>query len=123
MPRDFSRTERINNLLQRELAAVITREVKDPRMPQFVSVSEVVVSRDLSHAKIYISLLEDQNAEVVIEILNRAAGYLRSVLAQRVKLRVIPQLNFFHDTSMQYGNRMSEIIDKLVNPEEQEKDE
>ena len=124
MPREFSRVERVNILMQRELAQLLLREIKDPRMPKFISVSEVVTSRDLSHAKVYITFLEDQtDPEAVVAILNKAAGFLRSTLARKVKLRSIPQLKFFYDASITYGNRMSALIDKVINSDEQDSDE
>jgi ribosome-binding factor A len=122
MPREFSRTDRINHVIQRELAALISRQVRDPRMPKFVSVSEVAATRDLSHAKVYISLLEseDQDPQEVIAILNRASGFLRSSLAKLLKLRTVPELHFVYDESMRHGNELSKLIDEAVKSDRKE---
>lgn len=113
MAKDYQRTDRIADMLQRELAVMIQREVKDPRIGM-VTVSEVRVSRDLAHAKVYISTIEDDKIQDTVIILNKAAGFFRSRLAKVVKLRIIPQLKFIHDSSYQDGNRISNLIDEAI---------
>ena len=114
MPRDHPRARRIAEQIQRELADLIRLELKDPRVGM-VTLTEVEVSRDLSHAKVYFTLLGD--AERVAEAgagLGHAAGYLRSELSHRLQLRTVPELHFAHDASVENGMRLSQLIDRAV---------
>jgi ribosome-binding factor A len=79
MPRDFKRSERVSGLLRRELAQMIQQEIKDPEVG-FVSLSDVEVSRDLEHAKVYVTVFNSEQAAVSIKALKRAAGFLRTRL-------------------------------------------
>ena len=114
MSRDFKRTDRVGAEMQRELAELIREELKDPRLGM-VSVSAVQVSRDLSHAKVYVSVLgtEEQTQES-IKVLKHAAGYLRHKLGKQLHIRVIPELHFFHDRSLEEGARMGALINKAI---------
>jgi ribosome-binding factor A len=114
MPREFSRSLRVAEQLQRELAVLIRDEVKDPRLGM-VSISGVEVSRDMAHAKIFVSVLgEGQVAKESLEVLTRAASFLRRELGRRMLLRSVPQLRFIHDRSLEEGARMSALIDEAV---------
>lgn len=116
MAKEYSRTDRIGDQMQRELAQLIQREVKDPRLG-LITVTAVSVARDLAHARIFVTVMGKNTAEETsqsIEILNNASGYLRSLLAKSMKLRVIPQLNFLYDESIIRGSTMSALIDKAV---------
>ena len=115
MPRDYPRTRRIAEQIQRELADVIRLELKDPRVPPLVTVTDVELSSDQSHAKVFFTLLgnEHQIADAT-EGLTRAAGFLRTQLAQRMKLRTIPQLEFKYDASVERGMKLSRLIDEAV---------
>jgi ribosome-binding factor A len=114
MSRDFSRAARIADQLQRDLSSLIRLEVKDPRV-SLVTVSSVEVSRDLSHAKVYVtSLAPDRDPESTVEALQHAAGFLRSQLAHTVKLRTVPQLQFVYDSAIERGIRLSHLIDQAV---------
>lgn len=118
---DFERSDRVAELVQRKLAEIIQMEVKDPRLPRFVTVSSVKVSRDMTFAKIYITVLGDkEDAQMSVEILNKAASYLRTVLARCIKLRVVPKLVFVFDESVEYGNRLSRLIDDVNPPKNDE---
>jgi ribosome-binding factor A len=100
--------------MQRELADLIRREVKDPRVGM-VTISAVEVSRDFEHAKVFISLLgDDAQTAQALEGLNNAAGFLRRELARRMLLRIIPKLRFVQDRSIAEGSRLSALIDKAV---------
>lgn len=112
MTSQYKRTDRIAEMLQRELAQLITKEVRDPRMPAFVTISAVKVSADLSYAKVYFTVLNHDINETK-DILNAAAGGLRSALARSVKLRTVPQLQFIYDESIEYGRRLSKLIDDV----------
>jgi len=123
MPRDFPRTRRVGEQLQRELAALIRDEVRDPRVGM-VSVSAVEVSRDLSHAKVYVSKLgEQEDITELLKVLEGAAGYLRHLLGQTLKMRHVPQLHFKHDHSLQDGARLSALIDSAVQADEKHDDD
>ena len=114
MPRDFSRTLRVAEQIQRELADLIRLEVKDPRVGM-VTLTGVEVASDYGHAKVYFTLLGDAGQIVAaVEGLNRAAGFLRRELGRRIKLRTIPQLHFSHDESVERGMRLSSLIDAAV---------
>lgn len=111
MPQDFSRTERVRHQLQRELAVILQREVKDPRV-SMVTVSDVEVSRDLAYAKVFVTIFNDDDEQVkqAVKILNGATGFIRSLLGKRIKARVVPELKFHHDTSLNEGLRMSKLV-------------
>jgi ribosome-binding factor A len=114
MPREFPRTRRVGEQLQRELAGLIREELKDPRLGM-VSVSAVQVSRDLSHAKVYISVLGTaEQAEASLGVLKHAAGYLRHKLGKQLHIRVIPELHFFYDRSLEEGARMGALINRAI---------
>jgi ribosome-binding factor A len=114
MPREFSRSLRVADQIQRELAVLIRDEVKDPRMGM-VSISGVEVSRDMAHAKVFVSVLgEEKVAADSLEALNHAAGFLRRELGRSMRLRSVPQLRFIHDRSLEEGARMSALIDEAL---------
>lgn len=122
MPRDFPRTRRVGEQLQRELAVLIRDEIGDPRLGM-VSVSGVEVSRDLSHAKVFVSTLgKPADAEASVQVLQGAAGYLRRLLGQRMTLRSVPQLHFKYDDSIERGARLSSLIDSAVHGEHVDND-
>lgn len=112
-PRDFNRAERVAGEMRRELARLIQFEVKDPAVG-FVSLSDVEVSRDLSHARVYITVFDEAQAKDSLKALNRAAGFLRRRLGQEMRLRVVPELSFRHDASVETGRRMDRLIDEAV---------
>jgi ribosome-binding factor A len=111
MPKEFPRTRRISELLRRELAQLIRTEIDDPRMAM-VSLTGVLVSKDLSHAKIYVTILNDVAEEraATIRHLNEAAGLLRHRLAHQVRMRSVPRLTFLYDESIERGARLSALI-------------
>jgi ribosome-binding factor A len=115
MPKDYPRTRRIAEQIQRELADLIRLELKDPRVPPLVTVTDVEVSPDQSHAKVFFTLLGDERQIAdTTEGLTRAAGFLRTQLARRMKLRTIPQLEFKYDASVERGIKLSRLIDEAV---------
>jgi ribosome-binding factor A len=110
MPREFKRSERVAGQLRRELAQLIQQEVKDPAVG-FVSISDVEVTRDLEHAKVFVTVFKSEDAERSIQALQRASGFLRSRLGQTMRMRVVPNLHFRHDNSVETGMRMDQLID------------
>ena len=116
--KDYARTERIADQIQRELADLIRQEVKDPRVG-FVTLTAVEVSRDYSHAKVFFTTLggAEEHARTG-EGLGRAAGYLRSQLAHRLRTRTVPELQFVFDESVERGIRVSKLIEEGLPREE-----
>ena len=116
MAREFSRTDRIADQIQKDLSSVIRTEMKDPRVGM-VTVNGVNVARDLGYADVYITLLtleeNDENSDSVkqtLKALNSAAGFLRSQLGKMIKLRTIPQLRFHFDSSVGQGRHLDALI-------------
>ncbi|MBD3634129.1 MAG: 30S ribosome-binding factor RbfA [Methylophaga sp.] len=125
MAREYSRTSRFGEVIMRELALMIQREISDPRVGM-ATVSHVDVTADLKYAKVYVTRLNgfesEQDAAECIKGLNSAAGYLRRGLAGRVQLRNIPELQFVYDKSLENGFRMDELIAKANASNRQEDD-
>ncbi|WED43163.1 30S ribosome-binding factor RbfA [Legionella cardiaca] len=121
MSNDFKRTDRVAEMMQRKLSQIIQQEIKDPRLPAFVTISSVKVAADLGHAKVYFTVLNG-DIQLTSSILNAAASYLRTALARSVKLRTVPQLHFVYDESIEYGRRLSRLIDE-ANPPESENEQ
>ena len=113
MPREFSRSDRMAEQLRRELAEIIQDEIKDPRVG-FLSFTEVRMSRDLSHAVIYCSVLNSEQLEESIEILNSAAGFIRKSIGRRIRARIVPTLRFVADESIMRGAAMDELISEAI---------
>ena len=113
MPREFRRSDRVAGSLRRELAKILQMEVKDPEMG-FIGLSDVEVTRDLAHAKVFVTVFEHEKAESSIKALNRQAGYLRSLLGKAMRIRAVPELHFHHDASVETGRHMDELIDSAV---------
>jgi len=110
MNKESKRTGIIAEMMQRKLSLLIQQEVRDPRLPKLITISGVDVSRDLSHAKVYFTVLQE-DPELITTILNNAASYLRTALARTSTLRTVPQLHFVFDASVNYGRRLSRLID------------
>lgn len=110
----FARSTRIADQIQKELAGLIRGEMKDPRLG-LVTITSVDVTRDLKHAKVFVSSLGDASAQALAcETLMHATGFLRTQLAHRLRLRGVPQLHFVYDRSVEEGVRLSVLIDRAV---------
>ena len=105
------RTERVNELIRRELVLLLKQEVKDPRLKQVV-ITDVIVSRDLNSAKIFFSVDED-SINIVASLLNKASGFFRSNLSKTLNLRHTPTLSFIYDTAPNTGARIDDLLSKL----------
>ncbi|WP_339641034.1 30S ribosome-binding factor RbfA [uncultured Porticoccus sp.] len=117
MPREFTRNDRVADALQRELAQLIRDEVRDPRLG-LVNITAVEVSRDLSSAKVFVNLVGAESADEsreAAEVLNGAAGFLRTLLAKRMLLRIVPKLRFIFDLTGRRAQELSSLIDYAVN--------
>lgn len=114
MGKAFLRTGRVAEQIQRELADLIQMEVKDPRVG-LVTLTGVEVTQDYAHAKVYFTTMKSaEQAPKAQSGLEHAAGFLRTQLAHRMKLRIMPQLHFIYDTSVENGVRLSQLIDEAV---------
>ncbi len=115
MPREYSRTLRVNVQLQREIADLIRNELTDPRVAR-VTVTRVSVSPDLRNAAVFVSVIDDDDALLAsaIKALNGAAQRLRYRLAKRMRLRITPLLRFGADTALREGDRVSALIRSAV---------
>lgn len=115
MSKEYSRSLRIGEQVQRELAVLIRQEVKDPRLGM-VTVSDVKMSPDLSHAKVYVTVLggEQSASGETLKALSRAAPFLRHELGRRLVLRIVPQLHFVYDESQEKGARLASLIDASI---------
>lgn len=113
MPKEFSRIDRVADLIQKELSQIIQREMKDPRVGM-ITVLNVKISKDLAHAKVFVNVFPDDAATKTLQTLNQASGFLRGALAKRVKIYKIPALLFIYDDSAQKSDRLSRLIDEAV---------
>jgi ribosome-binding factor A len=119
MPRDFSRSARVSEVIQREVANVIQTEMNDPRVSA-VTITYTKMTRDMSSAIVYFTLQSDDKKEIreTEKALNKAAGFIRHVLTERVELRYIPKLQFIFDESIERGRRVSKLIDDVIQRED-----
>jgi ribosome-binding factor A len=116
MAKEYARTQRVADYLQRELASLIQHEIRDPRVGM-VSVTGVDVSRDLRHARVYYTMLgsnSTEDASESTEVLNKAAGFLRTQLAKDSSMRSVPQLRFYFDSSVGRGRDLEDLIQRAA---------
>jgi ribosome-binding factor A len=114
--REFSRVDRVGQQIQKEIALILQRELKDPRVGM-LTVSAVEVSRDLSYAKVFVTSLQGSDAEkskLILSVLSEAAGFIRSLLGKRIRARIVPELRFVIDTSLIEGMRISNLVDQVI---------
>ena len=119
MAREFKRSARVASQMQKELAIILQQGMKDPRIG-FITVNEVELSKDLATAKIYITALgaDEQGQKDNIVWLNDAAPFIRSEMGRRMRLRSVPYIKFYYDTSFETGMRVSELLaDTPIKPE------
>ncbi|KRW58636.1 30S ribosome-binding factor RbfA [Pseudomonas sp. TTU2014-080ASC] len=128
MAKEFSRAQRIGDQIQRELAQLIRMEIKDPRLGGLVTVTAVDVSRDGSHAKVYVTVMGggvEENPDALVQsmkVLNDASGFLRMQLGRVMKLRSVPHLRFHYDESVVRGAQLSALIERAVSEDRQHAD-
>jgi ribosome-binding factor A len=114
MRKNSIKNTRINGEVQKELSTLISREIKDPRINPMTSVVHVEVAPDLKTAKVYISVLgDDESKKSTLLGLKSAASYMRGQLAKTLNLRNTPELTFVIDNSIEYGVHMSKLIDEV----------
>ena len=105
------RTERVNELIKRELVLLLSKETKDPRLQEVV-ITDVIVTRDLTSAKVFFSV-EELSQKSVAALLNKASGFFRKSLSKTLDLRHTPSLNFIYDTAPNVGARMDDLLSKI----------
>ena len=105
------RAERVNELIRRELVLLLKKGTKDPRL-QNVVITDVIVTRDLTSAKVFFSVDED-SVKIVVSLLNKASGFFRSSLSKALDLRHTPTLSFIYDAAPNTGARIDDLLSKL----------
>lgn len=114
MHKKHHRVERVAEQIQKEIAQILQFELGDPRLGMLTIVG-VDVSRDLSHAKIYFSLLDKADLEKTEQVLTDSKKFIRSTLAKRMKsMRIVPSLSFHYDPSVERGSQLSALIDQAI---------
>ena len=114
------RLRRIESLLREEICSmIITGQIKDPRVEPLTTVTEVKVTRDLGHAKVWVSRFGDREAvSQTVDALNHAAGFIQGVLARRIALRTFPRLTFHRDDAMENGFRVAQKLRDIMHPDD-----
>lgn len=120
MSKEFSRVDRLSQQMKKEMAVILQREIKDPRLHSMITVSDVEVSRDLSHAKVFVTFLGMDSEKVSdnLKILNDAAGFVRSLIGKRIQARIVPHIRFAFDESLNEGIRMATLVDSARREDE-----
>ena len=104
--------ERLNHTIQQELSMILMREVKDEHI-KFVTITGVDTTSDLSYAKVYYTVLDQEKKEATQEALEKAQSFIRTKLAEKIDIRHTPELRFIYDKSIAYGEHIEEIIEKI----------
>lgn len=110
------RNERISKVIKQEISGLLEREVNDPRLSDLISITDVSLSPDLRQAKVFVSILGDEEKKKdMLAGFNNASGFLRKELASRIKMKCIPQLSFHYDDSIERGARLLKLIGQVSN--------
>ena len=108
------RIERVNNLIRQEISELLQHQTKDPRLSSFIAITEVSISPDLRHAKVFVSHMgSPEEREATLNALAGASGFLRNHLARHLRLKRIPELSFHWDDSIERGTHLLELIDEV----------
>ncbi len=108
------RIERVNSLIRQEISQLLQRQVKDPRLGDFIAVTEVSTSADLKYAKVFVSRIgSEEEKQETLSVLASASGFFRRELARRLKLRYTPELSFQWDDSIERGDHLLQLIDGI----------
>ncbi|HGF7520585.1 TPA: 30S ribosome-binding factor RbfA [Vibrio cholerae] len=124
MPKEFSRTQRVAQQLQKELAMILQREVRDSRLGM-VTISDVEVSRDLAYAKVFVTFLciGEQTPESCLAALREHEVQIRMMLGKQIRLRLTPEIRFYYDNTLVEGMRMSNLVTEVINSDNRRKHE
>ena len=115
----YQRIDRISEEVRREVDAIIREELHDPRVSGTWSITRAEVTGDIRYAKLYISVLEDEKKDALMEALNKAKGYIRHALGKRMIIRYTPELIFVRDRNIEYGVHIAKVLADTVGTEEQ----
>lgn len=114
------RIERVNSLLRRVISEVVMMEVKNPHLPNFISITSVDVTNDLQHAKVYVSIIgENDTKNKALKILNSSAGFISTMASKKVSLRFFPELSFILDDSVEKQIKIIDLISNIENERNQ----
>lgn len=109
------RAERLNSLIRQEISEMLQRQVKDPRLGNFIAVTEVATSSDFKHADVYVSHLgSDAEKQETMKALTAASGFFRREMARKLKMRIAPEITFHWDDSIERGDRIFQILEKVI---------
>ena len=108
----YKRSQRVSDLLRKEIADIIVHRLKDPRIG-FITVTGVDVTDDIKMARVYVSVFQDEERKTTLEILNSAKSFIRSELSRRLRMKFIPSIEFRLDTSIEYGNRIESLLKEI----------
>ncbi len=121
MPREFTRSDRVSDAIQRILGQVIAQEIRDPRVG-LVNINAVTVTRDMAYAKVYVTFVgSESEAEslAAVAVLNKAGGFLRGFIAKELIMRSVPKLQFVYDKTAIRGQEISFLIDRAMKEDSQ----
>ncbi len=108
----MDRTDRIAEEIKKELSSMLQHGIKDPRVTGLISITKVLVTKDLKYSKVFVSIFSEDK-ESVLEGIKSGAGFMRKELGNRIKIRTIPELQFVLDDSIEYGAHIDEVLKKL----------
>ncbi|NLP37935.1 MAG: 30S ribosome-binding factor RbfA [Firmicutes bacterium] len=115
------RAQRVSQELKKEISDILRNEVKDPRITGLISVTSVDVTKDLSHAKIFVSVFgSEEEQEATLAALKKATGFVRSLVGSRIRLRHVPELSFQLDHSIAYGAHINQVLREIRQEDDDE---
>lgn len=112
--KNTNRMDRVNEELKKEISQIVDQNLKNPNITGIISITKVKTSPDLKYARVYISLLNCKSKKNTLEGLKNASGYIRTEIAKRINLRYTPELVFEIDDSMEYGDRIENILKEIM---------
>ena len=113
----YKRSKRVGDLIREEVADIILYRLKDPRIG-FVTVTGVDMSPDMKNARVYVSILKEEDRELTLEILNSSKSFMRSLLSKRLRMKFIPTVEFRFDTSIEYGYKIDKLLKEIKDRDE-----
>lgn len=114
MPKNSNRMNKINEELKKEISIVISQDLKDPQITGIISVTKVDTTPDLRFARVYVSMINAKSNKGNLARLKKCSGFIRSMIAKKVNLRITPELVFLFDESVEYGSRINAILEKIT---------
>jgi ribosome-binding factor A len=117
MNKNSNRLGRIDEELKKEISQIITYELKNPNITGMISVTKAKITPDLKYAQVYVSILNSKNVKETLAGLKKSSGFIRTIIAKRINLRITPEIIFVLDDSMEYGERIDKILKEIL-PEE-----